>query len=85
MFIYGHCYSLDPAHTFCLHLPQEQLGGEKQLFINVPSISRWEWHPFSLGGALGHSLQLNVKNSGAFTAALMDKLQLGMRPVGALT
>jgi len=43
----------------------------------VPSISRWQWHPFSVTNAVGYSLTLNIKRYGAFTEALMDTLQSG--------
>jgi len=56
---------------------QEFNGQQCDLFLNVPTISRWQWHPFSVANAVGYSLTLNIKRYGAFTEALMDTLQSG--------
>ena len=52
-------------------------GQQCDVFVNVPTISRWQWHPFSVANVVGYSLTLNIKRYGAFTEALMDTLQSG--------
>ena len=56
---------------------QAHHGQRCDIFVNVPSISRWQWHPFSVANAVGFSLTLNIKRYGAFTDALMNTLQSG--------
>ena len=56
---------------------QAYCGQRCDVFLNVPTISRWQWHPFSVANAVGYSLTLNIKRYGAFTEALMDTLQSG--------
>ncbi|KAI3436428.1 hypothetical protein D9Q98_005845 [Chlorella vulgaris] len=52
-----------------------------ELFLLVPSISRWQWHPFSISGTAadketgGSILTLNIKRYGKWTKDLMERLQ----------
>ena len=37
------------------------------LFINIPSISRWKWHPFTVAAIARDSVTLHIKRYGNFT------------------
>ncbi|KAI3436430.1 hypothetical protein D9Q98_005847 [Chlorella vulgaris] len=53
----------------------------KELFLLVPSISRWQWHPITVAGTsadkdTGGSVHtLNIKRYGKWTKDLMERLQ----------
>ncbi|KAK9823744.1 hypothetical protein WJX72_005103 [[Myrmecia] bisecta] len=52
----------------------------------LPSISRWQWHVFSLGSTEGKpgedgSMTLHIKREGAWTKELIAQIQEGGRPI----
>ena len=45
------------------------------LFLNIPEISKFQWHPFSISSTLNNGiLQLMIKDNGDFTHTFIDKL-----------
>lgn len=45
-------------------------------FLNVPAVSRWEWHPFTLTSAPGDNfIEFNFKSVGDWTTAVHDLLE----------
>lgn len=48
----------------------------ERIYLCVPAISRWQWHPFSVlaQSAQSGTLAVNIKRYGTFTTQLMDKL-----------
>jgi hypothetical protein len=42
------------------------------VFLQVPSISRFQWHPFTISTCEDQTFQLHIKNAGDFTAQLRD-------------
>jgi hypothetical protein len=42
------------------------------VFLQVPSISRFQWHPFTISTCQDQTFQLHIKNAGDFTARLRD-------------
>ncbi|KAI9155837.1 hypothetical protein H9P43_008955 [Blastocladiella emersonii ATCC 22665] len=67
------------ADTLVLVLERPaHLGGYvsgQYVFLNIPSISRWQWHPFTLTSASADPfLSLRVKRAGDWTGALFDLL-----------
>jgi len=56
------------------------------LFIQVPEISRWQWHPFTITSAPEDPyVSLHIRQVGDFTRALGDRLGAGPSVVAALT
>ncbi|KAG6595831.1 Respiratory burst oxidase [Phytophthora cinnamomi] len=46
------------------------------VFVNVPAISKFEWHPFTISSAPEDKfISLHIQKSGDWTRALYDKLQ----------
>ncbi|KAL4436813.1 hypothetical protein ABPG75_003952 [Micractinium tetrahymenae] len=51
-----------------------------ELFLLIPSISRWQWHPITVAGAAGNkgsptTLTLHIKSYGKWTKELLDRLR----------
>jgi hypothetical protein len=42
------------------------------VFLQVPSISWFQWHPFTISTCIDQTFQLHIKNAGDFTARLRD-------------
>lgn len=40
------------------------------LFLQVPSISRWQWHPFTISTCIDREIQLHIKTDGNWTKQL---------------
>lgn len=56
------------------------------LFIQVPEISRWQWHPFTITSAPEDPyVSLHIRQVGDFTRALGDRLGAGPSVVAAMT
>ncbi|KAL4459036.1 hypothetical protein ABPG75_013901 [Micractinium tetrahymenae] len=45
-----------------------------EVWLLVPALSRWQWHPFSLASGGGATLKCHVKQYGRFTGALLRAL-----------
>lgn len=43
------------------------------VFLQVPTISRWQWHPFTISSCRGSELQVHIKMEGDWTQALRDR------------
>lgn len=50
-----------------------------ELFINIPSISLFQWHPFSVAKKTGDIITLHMKTYGNFTKTVMAKLNAGIQ------
>ncbi|KAK4622043.1 Dual oxidase 1 [Fulvia fulva] len=44
------------------------------LLLQVPKISLWQWHPFTISSCRGDELQVHIKMEGDWTEALKDKM-----------
>ncbi|KAF7347893.1 NAD(P)H oxidase [Mycena venus] len=56
------------------------------LFIQVPEISRWQWHPFTITSAPKDPyVSVHIRQVGDFTRALGDRLGVGPSVVAAMT
>jgi NADPH oxidase len=56
------------------------------LFIQVPDVSRWQWHPFTITSAPEDPyVSLHIRQVGDFTQALGDRLGAGPSVVAAMT
>jgi NADPH oxidase len=56
------------------------------LFIQVPEISRWQWHPFTITSAPEDPyVSVHIRQVGDFTRALGDRLGAGPSVVAAMT
>lgn len=56
------------------------------LFMQVPEISRWQWHPFTITSAPEDDyISLHIRQVGDFTRALGDRLGAGPSVVAAMT
>jgi len=56
------------------------------LFIQVPEISRWQWHPFTITSAPEDPyVSVHIRQVGDFTRALGDRLGVGPSVVAAMT
>lgn len=81
-----------PAHA--APLPQSLGCPVRELFLLVPAISRWQWHPITVAGAeadpsgTGSLLTLHIKRYGRWTAELLRLLKrpnpLALRVSGTL-
>ncbi|KAK4187625.1 PaNox3 NADPH oxidase encoded by the PaNox3 protein [Podospora australis] len=40
------------------------------VFLQVPAISRWQWHPFTVSTCIGNEMQLHIKTDGGWTSSL---------------
>lgn len=45
------------------------------VLVQVPAISRWQWHPFTISACVGDRLQVHVKTDGDWTSALRELAQ----------
>ncbi|KAJ7148803.1 NADPH oxidase isoform 1 [Mycena crocata] len=56
------------------------------LFLQVPELSRWQWHPFTITSAPDDPyVSIHVRQVGDFTYALGDRLGVGPSVVAAMT
>lgn len=56
------------------------------LFIQVPDVSRWQWHPFTITSAPEDPyVSLHIRQVGDFTHALGERLGAGPSVVAAMT
>lgn len=56
------------------------------LFLQVPELSRWEWHPFTITSAPEDPyVSIHIRQVGDFTQALGDRLGVGPSVVSAMT
>jgi len=56
------------------------------LFIQVPEISRWQWHPFTITSAPEDPyVSVHIRQVGDFTRGLGDRLGVGPLVVAAMT
>ncbi|KAJ7262943.1 NADPH oxidase isoform 1 [Mycena rebaudengoi] len=56
------------------------------LFLQVPELSRWQWHPFTITSAPEDPyVSIHVRQAGDFTSALGDRLGVGPSVVSAMT
>jgi NADPH oxidase len=56
------------------------------LFMQVPEISRWQWHPFTITSAPEDPyVSIHIRQVGDFTRALGDRLGAGPSVVAAMT
>lgn len=49
------------------------------VFVQVPKISRFQWHPFTVSTCIGDTMQVHIKADGDWTNALRDMAQSGTR------
>ncbi|CEH15046.1 Ferric reductase, NADH/NADPH oxidase and related proteins [Ceraceosorus bombacis] len=42
------------------------------IMLQVPAVSRWQWHPFTISGVVKDKLQVHIKLEGSWTSALAD-------------
>jgi len=56
------------------------------LFVQVPDISRWQWHPFTITSAPEDPyVSVHIRQVGDFTYALGERLGVGPQVVASLT
>jgi ferredoxin-NADP reductase len=56
-----------------------QLG--QYVFLNFPSISKWEWHPYTLASSpLETHMEVDIKKLGDHTAKLLETIKTGDFP-----
>lgn len=62
------------------------------VFLQIPKISRWQWHPFTISTCIGSGMQLHIKTDGNWTKRLRkfgtdgepNKIKIGIDgPYGA--
>lgn len=41
-----------------------------QILLQVPTISRFQWHPFTISACIGNRLQVHIKADGNWTKKL---------------
>lgn len=46
--------------------------------INIPSISRWAWHPFTVSRCMGNKITFHTKRYKSFTSDMLKLLQRGL-------
>lgn len=42
------------------------------VFLQVPQLSRWQWHPFTVSECVGKNFKLHIKTDGNWTSKLRD-------------
>ncbi|GIL69678.1 hypothetical protein Vretimale_10207 [Volvox reticuliferus] len=62
--------------------PPECVAGQ-HVFINVPAVSRWEWHPYSVAVQDDHSFSVVVKAGGDWEHRLCRLVELEAAAAGA--
>lgn len=50
----------------------KQLILSLQVLVQVPDVSRFQWHPFTISSCVGGRLQLHVKSDGNWTSRLYE-------------
>jgi len=56
------------------------------LFVQVPDVSRWQWHPFTITSAPGDPyVSIHIRQVGDWTQALGERVGAGPSVVAALT
>ncbi|GAB4822887.1 hypothetical protein N2152v2_009933 [Parachlorella kessleri] len=50
-------------------------GALTEVWLMLPTLSRWQWHPFSVASGGGRTLKLHIKQYGRFTQGLLDTLR----------
>ncbi|KAF1830799.1 hypothetical protein BDW02DRAFT_84676 [Decorospora gaudefroyi] len=49
------------------------------VFVQVPQLSRFQWHPFTVSTCIDNTMQVHIKADGDWTNALRDLAQSGQR------
>jgi dual oxidase len=49
------------------------------VFVQVPQLSRFQWHPFTVSTCINNTMQVHIKADGDWTNALRDLAQRGQR------
>ncbi|GLC40211.1 hypothetical protein PLESTM_001015500 [Pleodorina starrii] len=69
------------------HQSVRWVGGDI-VFLNVPAVSWWQWHPFTLASApspssegSSHTMQLHIKKYNRWTQRLISRMSSGSTPV----
>lgn len=47
------------------------------IFLQVPVLSRWQWHPFTISTCIENELSLHIKTDGDWTSKLRDLVRNG--------
>jgi dual oxidase len=50
------------------------------VFVQVPHLSRFQWHPFTVSTCIGNTMQVHIKADGNWTNGLRDLAQSGSQP-----
>ncbi|KAF2125433.1 hypothetical protein P153DRAFT_300187 [Dothidotthia symphoricarpi CBS 119687] len=64
--------SVDVPHT----RPWDYKAGQ-YVFVQVPQISRWQWHPFTVSTCINNTMQVHIKADGDWTNELRDIAKAG--------
>ncbi|OMP86160.1 Superoxide-generating NADPH oxidase heavy chain subunit A [Diplodia seriata] len=52
----------------------------KYVFLQVPALSRWQWHPFTVSVCIGREFQLHIKTDGNWTRRLRELAAANGKP-----
>ena len=72
----------DETVAITTRIPATRLWNYKAgqyVFVQVPQISRFQWHPFTVSTCTGKSMQVHIKADGNWTKALHNLAQRGAR------
>ncbi|KAL6706316.1 hypothetical protein ACN47E_005606 [Coniothyrium glycines] len=60
------------------HRPWDYKAGQ-YVFVQVPQLSRFQWHPFTVSTCIKNTMQVHIKADGDWTNALRDMATRGQR------
>lgn len=60
------------------HRPWDYKAGQ-YVFVQVPQLSRFQWHPFTVSTCIHNTMQVHIKADGDWTNALRDMATKGQR------
>lgn len=60
------------------HRPWDYKAGQ-YVFVQVPQLSRFQWHPFTVSTCINNTMQVHIKADGDWTNSLRDLAQKGKR------